>query len=78
MCVNDTAHLTFIVFPGIIVRPVAQFFIDPREQPDGTIRERITECLGLGRLLCEITLAAIAEPLRARKSFFLFRSPGCN
>ena len=61
----STPYHTFVVFPGIIVRPVVQFFVDPREQANGTISQRVTDRLRLGALSREITAASVLEPLCA-------------
>ena len=61
----STPYHTFVVFPGIIVRPVVQFFVDPREQANRTISQRVTDRLRLGALSREITAASVLEPLCA-------------
>ena len=67
--------LTFVVFPGIAIRPIMQFFVDPGKQANGTVRERITERLRLGALFCKVAPAARLEPFRALESFLFFFSP---
>jgi hypothetical protein len=53
---------TFVIVPRIIVRPIDEFFIDPRQQSDRRICETVAQCLGLRRLLARVPSAFIYEP----------------
>jgi hypothetical protein len=66
----------FVGRPGVAVRPVVQLLVDPREQRDGRVGERVAECLRLGRLLGAVAGAFGEEPSRAREAVALARRVG--
>lgn len=40
----------FVVAPGVVVRPIVKFLVDPGEERDGVVVEAVAEGLGLGAL----------------------------
>lgn len=47
--------------PRVVVAPVVQLFVDPRQQADGGVRGAVAEGLGLGGLQREVAHAGLLE-----------------
>lgn len=57
---HPSEHL--VIRPGIPVRPIVQFLVDPRQQGDGGVGQRVAEGLRLGGLLGAVAAAGFEEP----------------
>ena len=55
----------FLVRPGVVVGPVVQFLVDPGEQRDRAVGERVAEGLGFGGLFGAVAGAVGEKPGRA-------------
>lgn len=60
--VNGHPGQDFVVTPGISVRPVVQFFVDPGEQADGAVVQRVAERLRFGGLDAAVARSVGLEP----------------
>ena len=58
---------TFVIFPGVRVRPRDELLVDPREKTGGRVCERVAKCLWLRGLLIEVAPPLLLEPLSVCK-----------
>ncbi len=56
---------TFVLGPWVIVTRPGKFFVYPREQADGRVRETVPERLRFGGLDSEVARASLARPEQA-------------
>lgn len=60
-------ELTFVVRPGIPVRPIHKLLVYPRQETDGRIGQAMSYRLGLRRLLYHVPATFMKMTLRLRK-----------
>lgn len=70
---KSSKKLTFIILPGVCVRPIDQFLVYPRQKASGRVGEAVTDRLRLCGLFHEVAHLFVPEGSRSRQPRFLRR-----
>ena len=76
--ISPEMRLTFVISPRVWVGPVDKFFIDPGQQTNWTVGQRVSNRLRTGTLLVKVTLPIISEPHISLETGLLGSWEGCH
>lgn len=67
---SDDTVVTYqdlVVRPWVVIRPIVQLLIDPRQQGDRAVVQSVAKCLWLGALLDTVSTAFVHEPCASQE-----------